>query len=76
MMDYFDALRENGWLADPTDRVRVGAVHQRGCGGPFGGRCVCSPQLVMGPTAARDPERDHGSGGGRMRIEPDRAEAG
>ncbi len=44
-MDYFDALHNNGWLADPSDRVHVVAVHQVGC--PGEGGCGCVPRLVL-----------------------------
>lgn len=54
-MDYLDALRSNGWLADPGDRVRVEAAHESGCPGDSRGPCDCVPRLVLrctGPAAA------------------------
>ena len=51
-MDYFDALHCNGWLADPTDRVRVVAIHEAGCSGEDG--CSCVPRLDMRPAGIAD----------------------
>jgi len=46
-MNYFDVLRRNGWLADPTDRVRGVATHDRSCPANHGRTCRCNPQLVL-----------------------------
>lgn len=57
-MDYLDTLRCNGWLADPSDRVRVVAIHAEGC--PThrrGGPCWCEPRLVL---VADTPRRHSG----------------
>jgi len=50
-MDYLDTLRENGWLADPGERVRVVAIHARGCPANWGRSCSCDARLVL----AADP---------------------
>ena len=62
-MDYLDTLRRNGWLADPSDRVRVVAIHAEGC--PThrrAGPCWCEPRLVLVADylqrRARDENRD------------------
>ena len=52
-MDYFDTLRRNGWLADPGERVRVVAIHARGCLTNWGRSCSCDPRLVL--AAESDP---------------------
>jgi hypothetical protein len=57
-MDYLDTLRRNGWLADPSDQVRVVAIHAGGC--PThrrGGPCWCQPRLVL---VADPPRRQAG----------------
>jgi hypothetical protein len=59
-MDYLDALRENGWLPDPTDTVVVGVEHAGGCVALLGGDCCCAPRLVL-----REPPGGELSGGGR-----------
>ena len=46
-MDYLDTLRRNGWLADPSDRVRVMAIHAEGCPTHRSGPCWCEPRLVL-----------------------------
>ncbi len=46
-MNYFDVLRRNGWVADPSDRVRVVAIHDRWCPATGGGPCHCAPRLVL-----------------------------
>ena len=46
-MDYLDTLRRNGWLADPTDKVRVVVIHRDSCPVNRTGRCVCQPRLVL-----------------------------
>jgi hypothetical protein len=46
-MDYLDTLREDGWLADPGERVRVVSVHARGCPANWGRPCSCDPRLVL-----------------------------
>jgi hypothetical protein len=46
-MDYFDTLRRNGWLADPGERVRVVAIHERGCLANWGRSCSCDPRLRL-----------------------------
>jgi len=64
-MDYFDTLRRNGWLTDPSDRVRVVAIHEGHCPTRFGRPCRCTPRLVLcqdrppnkGQRAAFEPMR-------------------
>jgi hypothetical protein len=46
-MDYFETLRCNGWLADPGERVRVVAIHAKGCLANWGRSCSCDPRLVL-----------------------------
>lgn len=46
-MDYVEALRENGWLPDPTDTVVVGVEHAGGCLARAGRECTCLPRLVL-----------------------------
>jgi hypothetical protein len=46
-MEYLDTLRRDGWIADPTDRVRVQAVHDDFCPATTGRTCWCNPRLVM-----------------------------
>jgi len=46
-MDYFDTLRRNGWLSDPSDRVKVVAIHQEHRPTRFGRPCRCTPRLVL-----------------------------
>ncbi|MEJ2189415.1 MAG: hypothetical protein P8Y93_08340 [Acidobacteriota bacterium] len=46
-MEYLDVLRRNGWLADPSDRVRVVAIHDPSCPANRGRPCRCHPQLVL-----------------------------
>ena len=46
-MEYLDVLRRNGWLADPSDRVRVVASHDRSCPANDGQSCRCFPRLVL-----------------------------
>jgi hypothetical protein len=46
-MDYFETLRRDGWLADPSDRVRVLAIHGESCPARRGCRCRCEPRLVL-----------------------------
>ena len=61
-MDYFDTLRGNGWLADPGDRVRVVAIHARGCLSNWGRPCSCDPRLVLAadplPREAKTEDRE------------------
>jgi hypothetical protein len=61
-MDYLDTLRRNGWLADPSDRVRVAAIHAEGCPANGGRTCRCNPRLVLAadypPRWAKDESRD------------------
>jgi hypothetical protein len=61
-MDYFDTLRRNGWLADPGERVRVVAIHTRGCLANWGWSCSCDPRLVLAvdplPRKARETDND------------------
>jgi hypothetical protein len=51
-MDYLEALRGNGWIPDPGDRVEVVAEHQRHCAafGAAGSGCSCAPILVLRPA--------------------------
>ena len=55
-MDYFEALRGDGWVPDPGDRVEVVAEHQLHCTAFLanGGRCCCSPTLIMRPSRSPD----------------------
>ncbi len=46
-MDYLDTLRRNGWLADPSDRVRIVVIHAEGCPANVGRTCRCNPRLVL-----------------------------
>jgi hypothetical protein len=46
-MDYFDTLRRDGWLADPGERIRVVAIHRRGCLSAWGRSCSCTPRLEL-----------------------------
>lgn len=61
-MDYLDTLRRNGWLADPSDRVRVVAIHIESCPANDGWSCRCNPRLVLAadflPRRAKDENRD------------------
>lgn len=50
-MDYFDTLRRNGWLTDPGERVRVVAIHAKGCLANWERTCSCDPRLIL----AADP---------------------
>lgn len=56
-MDYLDALRRNGWLPDPTDRVAVVAAHTWHCPAALDARhpCRCVPRLELRPTLPFDP---------------------
>jgi hypothetical protein len=61
-MDYFETLRRNGWLADPGDRVRVVAIHGKGCPANAGRPCACDPRLVLAvdplPRRAKEVDND------------------
>ena len=61
-MNYLETLRCNGWLADPTDRVRVVAIHAKGCPADDGWSCRCNPRLVLAADLvqrfAKDDDRD------------------
>ena len=61
-MDYLDTLRRNGWLADPSDRVRVVAIHIESCPANDGWTCRCNPRLVLAadylPRRARTEDSD------------------
>jgi len=61
-MDYLETLRCNGWLADPSDRVRVVAIHAEGCPANVGRSCRCNPRLVLAADLvqrfAKDDHRD------------------
>ena len=46
-MDYFETLRNDGWLADPGDRVQVVAIHGEECPASRGRSCRCEPRLVL-----------------------------
>lgn len=60
-MVYFDTLRRNGWLADPGERVRVVAIHAKGCAVNAGWLCTCDPRLVLAvdPLPRRAKDRRH-----------------
>ena len=62
-MDYFETLRRNGWLSDPSDRVRVVAIHEKNCAARFGRPCRCTPRLVL--CQDRPPNK-----GQRSTVEP------
>lgn len=55
-MDYLDALRDNGWLPDPADRVAVVAAHERSCPAALDDHrpCRCVPRLELHPALRRD----------------------
>ena len=61
-MNYLETLRCNGWLADPSDRVRVVAIHAEGCPADDGWSCRCNPRLVLAadylPCRAKDEDHD------------------
>jgi hypothetical protein len=61
-MKYLETLRRNGWLADPGERVRVVAIHERGCLANWERPCSCDPQLRLVvdpmPREARLVEND------------------
>ena len=59
-MAYFDTLRRNGWLTDPGERVRVVAIHAKGCPANAGRLCACDPRLVLAanPFPPRAEEAD------------------
>jgi hypothetical protein len=46
-MGYLETLRRDGWLADPSDQVRVMVIHAEGCPAHRGGPCWCEPRLVL-----------------------------
>lgn len=46
-MDYLETLRRNGWLCDPGERLRVVAVHAKGCLANWGRPCSCDPRLRL-----------------------------
>jgi hypothetical protein len=59
-MDYYDALRDGGWLPDPSDRVKLDVQHDERCLGRHGGACRCVPRLVLQhspPRRAVTPSR-------------------
>ena len=60
-MGYFETLRRNGWLADPGDRIRVVAIHAKGCPAKVGRPCACDPRLVLAvdPLPRRAKVRDN-----------------
>jgi hypothetical protein len=57
-MEYLDVLRRNGWIADPTDKVRVTAVHDMDCPAAAGRSCWCSPRLVLTAECEQPVGRD------------------
>lgn len=61
-MDYFDVLRREGWIADPTDKVRVIVVHDESCPAATGRACWCSPRLALSAEASHRAERDFDRG--------------
>jgi len=75
-MNYFDALRGNGWVADPADRVHVSATHVRGCRGVFGGPCNCVPRLVLEPMPADERGTESETGSNRVVFDTGKAQAG
>ena len=63
-MDYYDTLRDGGWLPDPSDRVRVTAQHEPRCLGRHGGLCRCVPRLALQHSPSRRVEPS------RMEVHP------
>jgi hypothetical protein len=57
-MDYLEVLRRNGWIADPTDKVRVHVIHHETCPAVKGRTCWCSPHLVMAADVAQGQDED------------------
>ena len=57
-MDYLEVLSRNGWIADPTDKVRVTAVHDVDCPASAGRSCWCSPRLVLTAECSQSIDRD------------------
>jgi hypothetical protein len=57
-MDYLEVLRRNGWIADPTDKVGVTAVHDMDCPASAGRTCWCSPRLELTAEWAQPVGRD------------------
>ena len=54
-------LRSNGWIDDPSDAVRVVAVHEEDCATRQGEACSCTPRLSLvseGREADRWDDRD------------------
>jgi len=66
-MDYFETLRRDGWLADPSDRVRVVAIHDEECPARRGRTCRCAPRLVL--SSHRRPEGTDRSPVGLLPLE-------
>jgi hypothetical protein len=66
-MDYLDVLRREGWIADPTDKVRVAVVHDGGCPAAKGRSCWCTPRLVL--TAASSHSDEHRFDGASSGLE-------
>ena len=66
-MDYFETLRRNGWLADPSDRVQVLAIHGERCPARRGRTCRCEPRLVL--SSHQRPDSPDRPIAGRQRLE-------
>jgi len=56
-MEYFDALRRNGWVSDPGEPFEVVARHAAACPATEGRLCRCTPRLELRvtPTAKAHP---------------------
>jgi hypothetical protein len=57
-MDYLDVLRQDGWIADPTDKVRVIAIHEASCPAARGRSCWCRPRLELAVDMANGRDGD------------------
>lgn len=67
-MDYFDVLRRDGWIADPTDKVRVTVVHEEDCPAAKGRSCWCTPRLVLTARSSHSDEHDLDGDFSRLEI--------
>jgi len=67
-MDYLDVLRRNGWIADPTDKVRVTVVHNEDCPAAKGRSCWCHPRLVLTAGSSRADEQHLDGVSSRLEI--------
>ncbi len=76
-MDYLDALRRHGWVADPGDRVTVEAMHDQRCPSGHGGPCNCVPRLELRTIGPAPPEaRPANVVAGPGRLDEDAAQVG